>query len=217
MADALAVLEALRDHLQETGRPVASAPEIAERLTVDRRRTLQLLEVLEAGGRVHSHKFGRARVWWPARDGTPEPGRERGREDDRVPDRERTSPGGSAGGAAGGAAGGTDPAPGVIGPEADPPGAEISALLEEIELPGSGELLEERRAAVAATVAFLQEHGEATKSDYLEHVFPENRAGYGSEGGWWNAVRPALQELAEEIEPLTPPGGEGAHRWRWRD
>jgi len=202
MVDPLDALEALRDHLQETGRPVASAPEVADRLPVGRRRALQLLEALEAAERVDSHTFGRARVWWPKAT-------VRGRSDGPV----RASPGGSADGAAGGNA----EESAVITPDPDPYSREITALLEEITLPGSGDLLEERREAVRACVQHLQETGDETKSGFLDHVFPDHPAGYGSEGGWWNAIRPALRELSEEIEAIRPPGGEGAHRWRWRD
>jgi hypothetical protein len=204
MADALDALEALREHLDESGRPVASAPEVAERLPVGRRRAHQLLEALEAAGEVDSYTFGRARVWWPKAT-------VRGRSDGPV----RASPGGAADGSSGGAAGGNAEESAVITPEAHPD--ELAPLLDEIYLPGSGDLLEERRAAVRACVHHLRETGEETKSGFLDHVFPDHPAGYGSEGGWWNAIRPAFRELSEEIEAIRPPGGEGAHRWRWVD
>jgi len=206
MADALDALEALREHLDESGRPVASAPEVAERLPVGRRRAHQLLEALEAAGEVDSNTFGRARVWWPKAT-------VRGRSDGPV----RASPGGAADGAAGGAASGNAEESAVITPDTPPDELEIAPLLEELELPGSGDLLQERREAVRACVIHLRETGDETKSGFLEQIYPDHRAGYGSTGGWWNAIRPALLELSEEIEAIRPPGGEGAHRWRWLD
>ena len=55
-------LEAL---LEEEDRPIATAPELAERLDQSRRKTLDDLRLLERNGELKSHQVGaKARVWW---------------------------------------------------------------------------------------------------------------------------------------------------------
>lgn len=89
MADLDDVLEALRDHINETGRPIATAPEVAERLDQTRRATLQDLQVLARTGEVERHEVGgRSIVWWPATGASAEQAADaqRDHDGDREPD-----------------------------------------------------------------------------------------------------------------------------------
>lgn len=92
--------------------------------------------------------------------------------------------------------------------------ADPDSLPESLDLPGSGETLERRRAAIAQLYAYLQEHGTATKSELLELIDPDD-VGYSSaESFWSNAIkgRETLRALPEIDAP-----GEGERTWRYID
>lgn len=102
------------------------------------------------------------------------------------------------------------------------PGAALAtrsptAAIVDLDLPGSGDLLEERRDLVVDVVRHLRDHGSASRAELLENVVEDELAavGYG-EGisAWKNLVQPALHDLADEIEAIRSPG-EGGRRWRW--
>jgi len=60
------VLAELHALLAEEGRPVATAPELADRLDRNRRQVYNDLRTLERGDDVATHQVGaRGRVWWP--------------------------------------------------------------------------------------------------------------------------------------------------------
>lgn len=60
------VLAELHALLAEEGRPVATAPELADRLDRNRRQVYNDLRALERGDDVATHQVGaRGRVWWP--------------------------------------------------------------------------------------------------------------------------------------------------------
>lgn len=63
------VLDALHEHIEETGRPVATTAEIADRLPISRRAVLDELKLLERNGDIASHQAGRAKIGWPLDDG----------------------------------------------------------------------------------------------------------------------------------------------------
>lgn len=92
---------------------------------------------------------------------------------------------------------------------------DLRELVEDVDLPGEGEVLEQRRDAVAECLRYLYTEKQATKSDFIGEVYDEHPAGYGSSGGWWNAIGPAVREVATEREDLSPPGGEGAHNYQY--
>jgi hypothetical protein len=89
-------------------------------------------------------------------------------------------------------------------------GSALPAMVEEVDLPGTGETLRARREALAAAYEYLQDHPEAKKSDFLAAVFPENPAGFETAEGWWNAIQPALAEL-----PGVDPPKERGHIWHF--
>lgn len=204
MTDTRDVLEALREHILEESRPFASAPELAERLPVGRSRVRDLLELLEAAGRVESHRVGSGRAWWPSNllnhAGVPPAGPA---SDTRQRDRLARP-----------ASGGTSEDP----PEATPeplPEANLEDALQAAReaMPGSGDTLDLREDAVRACLELLQERGSTRKATLVDEIYPQHPAGYGSEGGWWNTVgKKGLQAAAERLEHLHAPG-EGEPTW----
>lgn len=89
-------------------------------------------------------------------------------------------------------------------------GSSVPAVVQEVDLPGTGETLRARREALAAAYEYLQAHPEAKKSDFLQAVFPDNPAGFETAEGWWNAIQPALAEL-----PGVDPPKERGHIWHF--
>lgn len=85
------------------------------------------------------------------------------------------------------------------------------SLPDSLDLPGSDDVLDERRAAIADCYSHLREHGTASKSDFLELV-DADAVGYTSRESFWsNCVkgRDSLRAL-----PGVQPPGEGEHTWR---
>lgn len=97
----------------------------------------------------------------------------------------------------------------VTGPE-NPTEPSPETLVDDVDLPGTGKTLKSRKHALIAAYAYLQEHPEAKKSDFLQDVFPENPAEYETAEGWWNAIQPALAEL-----PGVDPPEERGHIWHF--
>ncbi|SFB71761.1 hypothetical protein SAMN05444422_101439 [Halobiforma haloterrestris] len=96
-------------------------------------------------------------------------------------------------------------------PRADSGDGESAAIEEAIrgaDLPGSGETLEARREALRAAYEYIVDHPSATKSDFVEHVYPEHPADFETPEGWWNAIQPALKEL-----PAVDSPEERGHIW----
>lgn len=97
--------------------------------------------------------------------------------------------------------------------EAAQPAAEPSETLPEgLDLPGSGETLERRRAALGRLYAHLQREGLASRGDFLDLIDGED-VGYASaESFWSNCVkgRDSLRALPGVESP-----GEGGHTWRY--
>ena len=196
--------------------PVVSASEVTEALEIDvtRRTVLDDLRLLERADAVESKEIGARAVAWvhvdrvnpaPPRDPADHPD-QRDLEDAAEPvdaiavDAEQER--GDADG----------------GLEDDR--IDADDVIDGLDLPGSGTKLERRRDAVRACVDFVRDHGAATKSDFIDAHYAdgdgEHVAGFGSSGGWWNAIgKQGLQEVAEHVDALEPPGGEGAHRWEW--
>lgn len=83
---------------------------------------------------------------------------------------------------------------------------------DELDLPGSGDVLDRRQATLLELYEYLQEEGTATKSDFLELIDPEEVSYSSPESFWANAVkgRDTLRALPGVISP-----GEGEHRWKF--
>ena len=88
--------------------------------------------------------------------------------------------------------------------------SDVYASIREADLPGAGETLEARRAALFAAFEYLSNHPSATKSDFLENVYPDHPAEFETAEGWWNAIQPALKEL-----PGVDPPEERGRLWKF--
>lgn len=86
----------------------------------------------------------------------------------------------------------------------------VRNAMDNAELPGTGETLEERRAALRAAYDYLTDNPSAKKSDFLQDVFPRHPASFETADGWWNAIQPALKEL-----PGVDPPQERGHIWHF--
>ena len=86
----------------------------------------------------------------------------------------------------------------------------IDRAILTADLPGSGSTLEARRDALRAAYSYLTNHPSATKSDFIENVYPEFPAEFETGEGWWNAIQPALKEL-----PGVDPPEERGHLWQF--
>lgn len=101
-----------------------------------------------------------------------------------------------------------------VDPDRDRP--DLEELAADLELPGDGPVLEARREAVLACARYLEDRGQAQKSDFQSDVYREHDGRYQSPGGWWNAIgKQGLDQLAEDVDAIEPPAGEGAHTWYW--
>ena len=87
--------------------------------------------------------------------------------------------------------------------ESTPP--DVETALDEFDLD------DDRREAVRAMYEYLRDAGTARKSDFTGEVYPEHPAGFGSAGGWWNALgKDALGELPNARKPP-----EGRPMWQF--
>lgn len=92
---------------------------------------------------------------------------------------------------------------------------DVGEIIGGLDLPGSGATLEARRDAVRACYDCLRDEGEAAKSDFVDDVYPDHSARYGSSGGWWNAIgKQGLRAVADEHPTIDAPA-EGEHLWEW--
>lgn len=86
----------------------------------------------------------------------------------------------------------------------------IDKRIAEAELPGSGEVLRERRQALQAAYDYIRDNPEATKTEVLVEVFPNNPAGYKTADEWWAMVKPALSDI-----PNTNVKTKNDHIWHF--
>ena len=92
-----------------------------------------------------------------------------------------------------------------------PPGEELVDL-STIEVPGqSPDIVEQRRELVGRALAFLRDEGPLRKRDFVEGLYEEHPACYGSAGGWWRCLKAGLKQI-EGVE-----GGDGIRIWRYTD
>jgi len=197
------ILAVLRDHSD----PVLSTAEIADRLPIKRRGTLNRLRELEEEGAVVSKQIGgRNTVWWLTRepDQEPAPLADPGPENDIA----ASDIQGPSDGAADRAKPGDDaPIEPCGGPSSGPhPGGNASETglqetgsagtdLQDVESDGIPPALadvdfpggRDRRDcvdAVLAARAHLQETGAATKSELVREVMPDHPLGYDVDGAF---------------------------------
>lgn len=91
------------------------------------------------------------------------------------------------------------------------PGEDI-ADLDQIEVPGwDEELIDKRRGAVGAALAFLKNVEEAKRSDFVEELYEEYPVGYESAGSWWECIKQGLSQV-DRVNPAR----EGSRIWSFR-
>ncbi len=164
----------------DLARPLTSN-DVMDALECSRRTAHNKLNELVDRGELETRKVGsRSRVWWVPMEAEPETGRHGATGQERAENaRESTGP--------------------------QVPADEAIATAD---LPGTGATLDARRDALRAAYEYIVEHPSATKSDFLEHVYPEYPAEFETAEGWWNAIHPALKEL-----PAVDPPEERGHIW----
>lgn len=90
-----------------------------------------------------------------------------------------------------------------------PPGADLVDL-SEISVPGHDEdLVQARREAVGAAVAFLKDRDRARRSAFVDALYEEIPAGYDTADGWWRCIKRGLKQV-----PAVD-GGAGNRVWRY--
>lgn len=91
------------------------------------------------------------------------------------------------------------------------PGDDITDL-EAIEVPGwDQDLVERRRAAVGAALAFLKDAEEAKRGDFVDALYEDYPAGYESAGAWWECIKRGLRQVDR-----VSPAHEGSRTWSFR-
>lgn len=97
---------------------------------------------------------------------------------------------------------------------------DVAAVLEDADLPGSGEKLAERKEAIRACYDRLREDGEVKTGTFKSEVYPEHPDGYTSgkspANSWWkNAVYPGLLALSDADPSLKVADTSGV--WRYEN
>ena len=190
------VLDAF-DARDDRARPL-TAGDVAEYLDIARRTAHNKLNRLTDREELKTRKVGaKGRVWWtPAL--ADESRAKSGQEPAVTPSvdtADRTDPSSDA-------------------PRESPSTGEESAPLDDAL--AAFDTSADRRDAVRACVEYLREHRTAQKSGFVNDVYPEHPAGFGSAGGWWNKIgKQFLQAVAEDLDEIAAPAGEGSHTWRY--
>lgn len=86
----------------------------------------------------------------------------------------------------------------------------VETSIASADLPVGGEGLDEQREALRAAYDYLSENPNATEADFLTEVFPEHPAGFKTADKWWDAIRPALEDL-----PNVDVETDREHVWRF--
>jgi DNA-binding transcriptional ArsR family regulator len=233
------VLDVFDQH-DDLARPL-TATDVVDALDVSRRTALNKLNELEAAGSVDSRTVGaRARVFWrpiPADAGTrlKRLSNDLGkpitvgetvyedadahpldttdaRDDSRSPEssveRDESGPEGVANPAAP-----VDHPGGTDGDERaeSAPESVAEVDVDALDLPGTGEDLRRRQAAVRAVLYYLREHGEAQASDLKELAWSVDDGTYGDARSLWkNCVLSRALSVVDVAESAGPSG-----KWRW--
>jgi hypothetical protein len=71
----------------------------------------------------------------------------------------------------------------------------VDAQIADAELPGSGKDLRERRQALRAAYDYISDNPEATRTEVLTTVFPDNAVGCKTADEWWAMIEPAIADL----------------------
>jgi ADP-ribosylglycohydrolase len=178
--------------------PVITSSDVAEALDCTTEAARQKLTRLYDQGEVDRRKTGRTTVWWHTGDERITPGERGDRHAESARDRREQRA--------------EEP---VDRSDSTPSTGEES--IDDLEAAlATLDTNDARRDAVRECINYLREHGTGQKSDFVDAVYSEHPAGYGSAGGWWNKIgKQHLKAVAEDLPALIPPPTEGAHNWRW--
>lgn len=89
------------------------------------------------------------------------------------------------------------------------PGDDI-ADLDSLDLPGrSEETLRKRQEAAGHALAYLRDQGKARRSEFVDALYEQCPAEYGTDDGWWGCIKEALKQV-EAVD-----GGQGTRVWRF--
>ncbi|MFC6906439.1 hypothetical protein [Halalkalicoccus tibetensis] len=97
-------------------------------------------------------------------------------------------------------------------PEEIPEDPTIPSLIDAMELPGEGEVLERREAEISALYEYLRENGTASEEELRSTVDPDE-VGYDSAEGFWEDCVRGSGSL-EELPGVSAPTEE-ERRWRY--
>lgn len=88
------------------------------------------------------------------------------------------------------------------------PGEDVTDL-DALAVPGrSADLVERRQELIGVALAHLRDEGSAKKGDFVDALYEEYPAGYGSPGGWWRCLKKGLKQV-DRVD-----GGDGSRIWR---
>lgn len=88
------------------------------------------------------------------------------------------------------------------------PGEDVTDL-DALDVPGrSADLVERRQELIGVALAHLRDEGSAKKGDFVDALYEEYPAGYGSPGGWWRCLKKGLKQV-DRVD-----GGDGSRIWR---
>ncbi|MDQ2074295.1 ArsR family transcriptional regulator [Haloarcula sp. H-GB4] len=91
--------------------------------------------------------------------------------------------------------------------EREPP---VEHSIADADLPGTGDVLDDRRAALRAAYDYLRENPDTDAGELITEVFQEHPAGYKTADEWWDAIGPALEDL-----PQVDLAADHEHVWHY--
>lgn len=193
------ILAALRAHPE----PVATAQDVADRVTIGKRGLLDRLHELNETGEVKRKDVGaRATVWWPARTNEP-----------RETPAEATMTHRSRGASVQEAMQNTHSS--ELAHSCEMEWNEFKQDLEERrgdinELRGEGKDWEARLNQFRTLHDWLVEEGRARKGEFVEEHYEDDQTGL-SEDGWWNWMSGAFRVLKDHDDAYRVSGNYRVH------
>ena len=170
----------------ETHEPAATS-EVGEEVGVVRQTADYRLRQLRDEERVRSKKIGASLVWFRTAD----------RQQQRDSEVEV----------------GENPEPGEVNEQPPEPSRDISAVVDELELQGSGPPLRERKAAIVAILEYLRER-ESARAGELKDIADKFDHGFGSVESFWSNSwrRDAIDDLVD-MGVVESGGSAGVYYW----
>lgn len=196
-------LTALRD------RGGATTSDVADAVGCKYRTAYSRLNRLVDDGRVERREIGNSFLWEPADEDAPETSGSERRETAAEPAGGPADP--SVATDAAGHEGGESDVEADVPPEAE-------AAIEDLDLPGDGDLLAARRAAIGEMYALLREReGDIVETSDLKAQVDPDRVGYGSVDSFWANALKADSSKGRQNALTALPGvaelGNGRYRY----